>query len=187
MKTADVLHETAMDLYDLGRVYRSKGDAQAYNNNLKKAFLIEKEAAFLSLADEEDSFWKYVYVRTAAELAIKCEKLQEAQGFLEIGLAGTPPTAEKVQLEDTLERVINKIKLEEKNEDAPAAHQQIFGVISAIFIEQKSIQVRQIGRKEVISISIIDEDVNNIARFFTGKLVQIKTESEVLKQIQFAA
>lgn len=187
MKIADILHEAAMELYDLGRVYRAKGNDHAYDSNLEKAFLLEKEAALISLADGEDEFWKYVYARNAAELAIKCNKLQEARIFLEMGLAGTPPEAEKFQLEDTLQMVVDKINLVKAIQQADDTYKNVYGVISAIFIEQKSIQIRPIGKKELISVSIIDEDVKDIARFFIGKLVHIKTEAEILKQIKFAA
>ena len=116
MTAADILHDSAMDYYDLGKIAKAKGKISVYQDYLNRAYILSKEAAIKKQQDTEDKFWKYIYLRNAAWLAVDCKKWEEAQRLAEFGLQGSPSPTEEKQFKEILQKIKPHIPHELSNE-----------------------------------------------------------------------
>lgn len=103
--TVRELHEKAMAVLDSAMACRALG--QRYTELMVEAYRLEKEAveAFLSSAYGDAEPTRSVLLRSAANLAIDCGELREAEQLAARGLAGDPPEAIAGELRDTLDRI----------------------------------------------------------------------------------
>lgn len=62
MNVADILHDTAMEYYDLGKIAKIKGNHSVYLDYLHKAYIISKEAAIKKQQDVEDQL-EYLLIK----------------------------------------------------------------------------------------------------------------------------
>ena len=190
MNTADILHDTAMEYYDLGKIAKIKGEEDVYTDYLQKAYLLNKEAALQKQLDAEDTFWKYVYLRSAAWLAIDCEKWIEAQTLATIGLQGTPPPTEKVQLEAILEKVTANLPAKTQVALAPNA-QPFLGILTSVDSVNACIVING-GTANALKMKVATDQVDELVKLFWGKIVEgigiVLENGELgLQQIQRAA
>jgi hypothetical protein len=83
-------HNLAMDLAEKALIAKSRKNIKESRLLFLKAFANESTAArLISSTDLEPS--RSVLQRSAATLALDCEKYREAENFVNIGLAGNPP------------------------------------------------------------------------------------------------
>jgi len=190
MTTAAIFHDAAMEYYDLGKIAKAKENTDIYKDYLQKAYVLSKEAALKGQADITDTFWKYVYTRSAAYLAMECGKLEEARKLAHIGLAGTPPEPEATQLKDALEQIESKIP------DVITSHSEpiisVSGTLLSVDLEECLIKVRQIGTDEYHTFKVPTEYMEDVARLYLGGIVKVNlipsdNEPFLLKNIQLAA
>lgn len=188
MNTADILHDTAMDYYDLGKIAKAKGKHSVYMDYLHKAYILGKEAAIKKQQDVEDQFWKYVYLRSAAWLAIDCQKWAVATQLAKFGLQGTPPITEKKQFEEILKKAHPKTpqtKLLDKD------IKPFIGVLTSADMTNSFIIING-GQPTALKIRVPANKVDELVRLFWGNTIEgngiLMENGELeLREIQKAA
>jgi len=105
MKKAADLHREAMSLADEAFVAKTKGESDRASSLLLRAFQKEREAASLLESDLTLEPTRSVLYRSAASLAIECEKPREAERLVAFALSGDPPDEIADELRDLLEQV----------------------------------------------------------------------------------
>ena len=191
---AQRFHQTAMDLYDLGRIYKAKGQPQFYEGNLELAFVLDKEAALRVQAETQEVLWKAVYPRSAGWLAFKNGKYLEARQLAELGLSHREdiPAYEVQQLQELMDVVNEKIitlpLAPENNSDKTI----ITGIIAVANMDENKIQIRATDGKNLKDIQVATSEMVRIARLFLGETVKAsvrkgKTGQLFLEDIRRAA
>jgi len=109
-----VLHDTAMEFNDLGKMAGIKGDTSKQTNYFKIAYLLEKEAALRYYAQKDNTLWRFGLLRSAGWLALQNGAYKEAQQLATLGLTGKVDSHSKEELEELMKAVQQKIKIEQK-------------------------------------------------------------------------
>jgi hypothetical protein len=190
MNTAQFLHDAAMEFYDLARIAKAKGKPDVYDDYLRKAYTLDKEAALKKQSDLEDRFWKHVYARSAGWLAFQLGNFEEARLFAAIGLAGKPPAHEKTQLQELVKMLPEKPL--PKVADFPTDSVFISGILASANLDEGEIKIRENGKKKYRTISVPKDFIQNIGRFYLGEMVEIEASplennQSTLRQIRRAA
>ncbi|MEM9887683.1 MAG: hypothetical protein AAF849_17440 [Bacteroidota bacterium] len=105
MSITKIMHDMAMEFYDQAKLSKIKGKDEAYQQLIKKAYLLEREAALKMPLEEADNYWQYMLIRSAAHLAYQCGEQEQALQLVYWGLAGNPPVYEKNHLKHLLEQL----------------------------------------------------------------------------------
>jgi hypothetical protein len=173
MTTAAILHDTAMEYYDFGKIAQAKGETAVYENYLQKAYMISKEAALRGQIDRQDSFWKYVYLRSTAHLALEYGRIDEARQFTQLGLSSLPPQSEKMQLE----KILNKIDARHPVSSTAEMDGNHFslGTLVSIDLESSLAKVKDINSKDYHLFQVPIEQIEQVARLYLGDLVKVFT------------
>lgn len=188
--TIKILHDTAMDFYDFARIAKAKGKEQEYRKNLEKAYIFEKEAA-LKMPEEEHNFmWRYIFLRSAGNLAFEYGAIREAKELAELGLADNPPAYEKSQLEELL--TLTKQKLDKEAEKDTTGLLQFYGILASVDLDLGKIKIRTNPDDEYFIFMVPKEKAQSIARYYIGDLVKVeakedKDESIIVEYIGRAA
>lgn len=105
MSTTRDLHNRAMDLADSAAAARRAGNEQEANRLFEEAFEYERRAArrVASKLDAEPT--RSVLHRSAASLALNCNRFRDAEQLISIALAGNPPLAIAEELRELLQDV----------------------------------------------------------------------------------
>lgn len=114
MNTIEMLHNEAMDMAELAHVAKLKGDHGIYHDLSKKAFELEKRAAFAMAQDFALEPTRSILCRSAATLAMDCGEYREAEKLVSLALWGNPPESIAEELRDLLETVQFSRHLETK-------------------------------------------------------------------------
>jgi tetratricopeptide (TPR) repeat protein len=107
------LHRAAMRHAQEAYMAVFNGDTAAALPLYEQAFLLEQQAANHFILDLEQEPTRSVLFRSAANLAFKCQKYEEAKKMVYFGLAGNPPQEIAQELIDVYQRVIQAVKLAE--------------------------------------------------------------------------
>ena len=107
------LHRAAMRYSQEAYMAIENGDKEQVFSLYEQAFLLEKQAAhhFILALDKEPT--RSVLFRSAANLAMKCKKYEEAKKMVYFGLAGNPPEDIAEELMTVYEQVHEAMKLAE--------------------------------------------------------------------------
>lgn len=81
MSIIKILHDTAMEFYDQAKLSKIKGQQTEHDVLLKKAFLLEREAALKMPMEEANNYWQYMLIRSASSLAFQCKEYEQALQF----------------------------------------------------------------------------------------------------------
>ena len=178
MDSVKIIHEAAMEYYDLARRAKSKGDSLAWEDYILKAFVLEKEAALTMPEQPNNYMWRYILLRSAAWLAYQSSAYKEATSLAHLGLSGNPPSIEKNKLTQLLVKIQQKTKQQatkpkEKNQI------QISGLLSSVDLLKGNIHISQPGTGQQTYIKVSNERIREIARLFIGDLVHILIKENV--------
>lgn len=157
-----VLHDKAMEFVDESKLAKMEGNISAAKSFLEKAFFLEKEAALMTPTNENNSFAKYLYLRSAAYLAYESGYLLDALQFTLLGLSGKPPTYVKKQLESLQQ------KLHSKN-----ASFQLIGLFTQANAKNNIITVEDETSQQIYLIQVPTEQIQEIVKNFWSAKVTI--------------
>jgi tetratricopeptide (TPR) repeat protein len=107
------LHRAAMRHAQEAYMAVLNGDTAAALPLYDQAFRLEQQAAHHFILDLQQEPTRSVLFRSAANLAFKCQKYEEAKKMVYFGLAGNPPEEIAQELMDVYQRVIQAVKLAE--------------------------------------------------------------------------
>lgn len=144
MSTARELHTRAMDLAEAAHAAFREGLGSKAEQLFEEAFEKEQEAA-LRLADRLDAEpTRSVLYRSAATLALRCNRLRDAERLIASALTGEPPPAIAEELRDLLEQVYFK------------RHLDVRGVVMAPGEFQMSIAGKAVGAEWALSDAFVE-------------------------------
>jgi hypothetical protein len=104
-KPIQELHASAMNTADEGFIAKRKGLGEEAKKLFEAAFKSEQEAALWAVRGLLEEPSRSVLLRSAASLAMQCDKYDEAEKLICIGLSGYPPYEIAEEFRDLLERV----------------------------------------------------------------------------------
>jgi hypothetical protein len=99
------IHREAMDWAEKAMISRFNGDLDIYRNAIDRALELEQKAATSIGLDFDFEPTRSVLLRSAASIAIECNKLEVAERLISLALYGNPPTEIAEELRDLLEQV----------------------------------------------------------------------------------
>jgi hypothetical protein len=103
------IHNEAMDFAEDAIVAKRRGNMGKYQELIRKAFELEKQAANLLAIEYEYEPSRSILYRSAAGLALECDEFREAEKLASAGLAGDPPTDILKELREVLEQTWQKL------------------------------------------------------------------------------
>jgi hypothetical protein len=102
METLEADHLRAMEWVDKAQEAKRRGDTDAVSRNFTEAFRLEKQAAEAMLPYLDVEPTRSVLLRSAASLALECQRNEEAERLACLGLPGKPPVEIRAELRDVL-------------------------------------------------------------------------------------
>lgn len=179
MNAAKILHNTAMDFYDMAKIAKAKGNLQSHNEYMEKALVIEKEAA-LKLPDHlADTFWPYAYLRSAAWMAFHLEQFEEAKILIQLAFKGNPSAFEKERLNEILSAI--KVATASSNTiSSSSAQQTLTGFLISIDLSQRQVIV-QLNNKDYRHL--VFPQPLQIAAYLLGHMVTVQFKEENLGEL----
>jgi hypothetical protein len=112
VKEVKALHRQAMERTDLALAAKQKGEMGTALVFFQEAFDLESKAALLLLDDLESEPTRSVLFRSAATLALDCNRIVEAERLIFSALIGRPPAPIAEELRDLLEQVNSQRQLD---------------------------------------------------------------------------
>ena len=85
------LHKEAMDLAEKASVARLKDDLKNAENLLREAYKKESDSAKMLVDEYDFEPTRSILFRSAASLAMECNRLLSAERLIGFGLSGNPP------------------------------------------------------------------------------------------------
>ncbi len=185
-----VLHDTAMEFNDLGKLAGISGEASKQSNYFKIAYLLEKEAALRYYAQKDNTLWRFGLLRSAGWLAVKNGAYEEAQHLALLGLTGKIDSHSKEELETLMETIQQEIKTKDKEKSTTST--PIYGTLSSADADQNLIKVREDGAQKYYEITVPKHLIFDIIKAYFGEVVEIQaTRNEqgafILNKIKKAA
>ena len=102
MQTIEAVHSHAMEYVDKAQAAKGRGDSAAMNQNFMEAFRLEKQAAEAMIPYLDVEPTRSILLRSAAALALECQRDEEAERLACLGLSGKPPLEIRAELRDVL-------------------------------------------------------------------------------------
>jgi tetratricopeptide (TPR) repeat protein len=115
MSRINQLHDQAMNASDEAYLARRSGNFELALQYSRKAYELEKEAAYQVKEDYSAEPTRSVLFRSAASLAYECGEFREAERLISLALTGDPPSEIIDELRDLLEQVNFSRHLELRN------------------------------------------------------------------------
>lgn len=179
----EALYQSAMEAYDLGGIYKAKGNTDYFARYRRKAWLLAKEAAYKMLSETEpvDPIIKEIVILNAAGVGFEQSAYQEAKKILELGLL----TATDRHYQDRINELLAKVKAEIKSNRNDCHTDSLVGTLIGANIENNVILLREDSRAEPRSIKVKDSSVNMQIGLYLGKEVIIRTNSDPNGELLF--
>ena len=186
MKSAETLHNAAMEFYELGKIAKIKGRKEVHKEYLEKAYTIAIEAVLRCQTDfEATDPLKAIYLRSISWLAYDAKKYEEAYHWANLALSIVPNAYEEASLIKLLTKLNTKIQVNDLKTS-------LRGTITSFDLDKHNISLRQNNKKDYIKIELSNSYYYNIIPFYMGKAVEVEVDSQnknqlILKNIRLAA
>lgn len=169
MNAINALHQAASELSIHGEVAMAKGDMATSKTFFQKAYELEKSAAIQMPINEQDSLSKFVLLRSAAALAYKIGKFEEAEQLIIQCLSKNPPDFIVKELNDISE-LIKKSQVKTTSSDKL----NIRGILTQANAELQAITVKDDQTGETYSIFVPSDKLDVIVVSFWHSKVNIE-------------
>ena len=119
MQTIEADHLRAMEWVDKAQEAKRRGDGDAVSRNFTEAFRLEKQAAEAMLPYLDVEPTRSILLRSAAALALECQRSEEAERLACLGLSGKPPVEIRAELRDVLMTLWQPVSLRQAKRSVP--------------------------------------------------------------------
>ena len=193
MSLVKILHDSAMEYMDIAEQSKITKDIKTYQEYLRKAYFLEKEAALRVPLEKETSYWQSMLIRSAGWLAYECGLYLEAYNLSNWGLAGTPTAYEKESLENLHRTVRTKIKIEKISAESHLSSSiHLYGMLASIDVEQGQIKLKEHKNQQYLLLIATKDLITKTARHLIGEVVEIDASRNekgemILQRIRLAA
>ena len=163
MNLVKSIHETAMEYSILAGISSAKGLSQASLEAYQLAFELEKKAALKAKKTSADELSRFMLLKSAAALALKANKLKEAEELITITLSENPPAWIKEEL--------NFLKKSIKGAKKESSTLQINGIVTQASASENAITVE--NDQNAWSILVLNNKLDEIVTNFWRKAVRV--------------
>jgi len=189
MSLVKILHDSAMEYMDIAEQSKIALDKKTYQEYLRKAFFLEKEAALRVPLEKEETYWQSMLIRSAGWLAYECGYYLDAYNLSNWGLAGTPSAYEKESLESLHQKVQSKLGTKEI---ATKSSVHIYGMLASADVEQGQIRIKENKNQQYLLLIANKDLITKTVRHLIGEVVEIDAKLNekgemVLQRIRLAA
>lgn len=177
-ETADKIHNIAMEFSDLAKIAQLRGQNDTHQAYLKRAFTLEKEAAFMLQLEPEENYWKYIFLKSAGWLAWQLEQYDEALQLAELGLSGTATGLPLYKLEELKATVTKKI-LEQQQQPhiLNTTKEHFYGLLASADFEQEQIKFKEQGAQKYRTLNASKALIQQTVRYLIGEYVEIDAQA----------
>ena len=119
MQTIEADHLRAMEWVDKAQEAKRRGDGDAVSRNFTETFRLEKQAAEAMLPYLDVEPTRSILLRSAAALALECQRSEEAERLACLGLSGKPPVEIRAELRDVLMTLWQPVSLRQAKRSVP--------------------------------------------------------------------
>ena len=181
------LHKMAMELSLEGDVAKAQGAPEKAIKFYEKAYMLEREAAFMTSEMDEDIIPHFVFLRGAAALANEAGMLKESEHLIKLGMSKNPPAWVVPEFEEILALVNSKKATETGNTSSV----NISGMLIQADANENAITIKDKENKSY-SVLVSMEQIRNIIKSHWLDKVAIEASQTpngvfVLKNIQAVA
>lgn len=177
-EAADKIHNIAMELSDLAKIAQIRGSQDVYQAYLKRAFTLEKEAAFILQLDPEENYWKYIFLKSAGWLAWQLEQYDEALQLAELGLSGTATGLPFYKLQELKETVMKKIlEKQDKFQTLNTTKKHFYGLLASADFEQEQVKFKEKGAQKYRILNASKDLIQQTVRYLIGEYVEIDAQT----------
>ena len=182
-------HQLAMDMSTLAELSKAKGFYEDAKDFYKKAFELERKAAFMTNFKDKDPLPHFILLRSAAALAYKSGLYKESEKLIEICLSENPPDFIKQDLVE-ITTLLQKTQTHKKEEFS--LNILIKGLLTKINAEENEITIKDETQEQNYAIIVSKKQLIEIVQKFWFQRVQIKVRQTnfgvmVLEQIKKVA
>lgn len=189
------IHNMAMELSDMAKVKSAKdGQSEYFKHYLAAAYDLELYAAMKikEVKNEQDRHWKATLLRSAGWIAYQLDDFYQAQQLAILGLQIKTDPRLKKQLQQLLEQANEKLAIGQSPHQFLNEEVYIIGLCSAANLETKVIGIKSLEGVNYYSVSVPDNQIQQVAQLFLGKKVAIKVTKDdsgllLLEDIRWAA
>ncbi len=178
-----------MDTATLGDVSIGKGFYEKAPEYYKQALELEKMAAFMTSASDDDPIPHFILLRSAAALALRAKLFEESERLIEICLAENPPAFIRKDLADIAELIRQDRNGELKQPETPL---EIEGILTNILAEENQITVKSPTLSQSFLLVVPKDRMHEIVKKHWSKKVNVVARQTphgvmVLEKISAAA
>lgn len=190
MNIVKATHQLAMDMNSLAELSKAKGFHADAKDFFIKAFELEKKAAFMTSASDEDPIPHFILLRSAAALAYKSGLFQESERLIEICLTENPPAFILDDLKE-IQNLLSEIDKRENGQESTFDY-EIAGVLTKVNAEENEITIKDDLQEQNYAILVPRDLLKSIIQQFWFQKVQIQVRQTyhgvmVLEHIKSAA
>ncbi len=179
------LHDVAMEFVDEARFSAQKGDEQTARLFFQKAFNLEKMVSLAMPKEAAYQLSRSVFLRSAASLALDCERYAEAQNLAETALSTEPHPA----LQAELKAILKKAR---QGASQPGGSLSIVGTLVAADIPGNQIKIQTKNGLKFFTVYVPSDAIGEVVKSHWNNLVSVqaihgKNGAILLEGIQKAA
>lgn len=171
MNIATVFHNKAMEFADEAILAGMSGNSETSKVLFEKAFSLEKEAADKVSINKQDA--KAILISSAASLALKCDKTEEARLLIEQILPNFDNLSKDVQskVKATQQNINNATKYTESSSPSVI---KVIGLLTSADAQKQLIEIRDEKADITYSISVPAHLINELVKKHWAKTVHIE-------------
>lgn len=177
----EALYQTAMEAYDLSRIYKAKNDLDLSARYRRKALLLVKEAAFKMIieTDSVDQYMSDLVIVNSAGVAFEYEDFTATRQILQLGSVKIKDEYYTHRAKELLEKTEEKIVISSQPK------QRLVGTLVSANLEDNIIQIRENRPAELHSVRIKDDYSKKLIGFYLGNQVIVSIDENQNGELLF--
>jgi hypothetical protein len=184
MNIIKATHQLAMDTNALAELSKAKGLEEDANTFYKQAYALEKKAALMTSAKDDDPIPHFILLRSAAALAYKSKLYKDSQRLIEICLSENPPAFIQQDLAE-----INELLQEEQTIASIVNEANIEGLLTKVSAEENEITIKDQLDAQHYTVIVPQHQLMDIIKAYWFQKVVVKVRQTtygvlVMEQIQ---
>ncbi|MEN0049423.1 MAG: hypothetical protein AAF806_20355 [Bacteroidota bacterium] len=184
MNIIKATHQLAMDTNALAELSKAKGLEEDAHIFYKQAYALEKKAALMTSAMDDDPIPHFILLRSAAALAYKSMLYKDSQRLIEICLSENPPAFIQQDLAE-----INALLQEKQTIPSPTNEIKVEGLLTKVSAEENEITIKDQTDAKQYTIIVPQHQLMDIIKTYWFQKVLVKVRQTtygvmVMEQIQ---
>jgi hypothetical protein len=168
MSQAEILYRQAVGFAEQADIAKAKCQPIDYKSLYEKAYLLEKEAALLMSSNEKAPFSRSMMLKSAAALAFKAGKYEEAEKIVALCRSENPDGYIMAKL-DELQAAINKTAAVLQTDNSLTVR----GVFTSANADEREIKIRDVENQQVYAFIVPASMFKKVVKAYWQDLVSV--------------